>query len=150
MTYASIVVGTDGSATAERAIVQAATLAAADGALLVVVTAYTPGEGAAHDIDPDVVPADIRFVLTDRVQAEELGVHGRAVAEAAGAGKVVVQAIPGDPAAVLLEVAKDFDAGLIVVGSRGLSSHVHFILGSVASSVAHHAPCDVLVAHTTA
>lgn len=150
MTYASIVVGTDGSATAERAIVQAATLASADGARLVIVTAYTPGEGAAHDIDPDVVPADIRFALTDRVQAEELGVLGREVAKAAGAGKVVVQAVPGDPAGVLLEVAKDFDAGLIVVGSRGLSSHAHFILGSVASSVAHHAPCDVLVAHTTA
>lgn len=150
MTYASIVVGTDGSATAERAIVQAATLAAADGARIIIVTAYRPGEGAAHDIDPDVVPADIRFALTDRVQAEELGERGRDVAKAAGAGKVVVQAVPGDPAGVLLEVAKDFDAGLIVVGSRGLSSHAHFIVGSVASSVAHHAPCDVLVAHTTA
>ena len=150
MTYANIVVGTDGSATAERAIVQAATLAAADGARLVIVTAYTPGEGAAHDIDPDGVPADIRFALTDRVQAEELGVHGREVAKEAGAGKVVVQAVPGDPAGVLLDVAKDFDAGLIVVGSRGLNSHAHFLLGSVASSVAHHAPCDVLVAHTTA
>ncbi len=150
MTYRNIVVGTDGSATAERAIAQAATLASSDGARLVIVTAYTPGQGAAHEVDPDIVPADIRFTLTDRVQAEELGSHGREVAKAAGAGKVVVQAIPGDPAGVLLEAAKDFDAELIVVGSRGLSSHAHFLLGSVAASVAHHAPCDVLVAHTTA
>lgn len=149
MTYASIVVGTDGSPTAQRAVVQAATLAAADSARLVIVTAYTPGEGAAHDVDADTVPQDIRFVLTDRVQAEELGALGRTAAKAAGVEKVVVQAIPGDPAEVLLEAAKDFDADLIVVGSRGLSSHAHFILGSVASSVAHHAPCDVLVAHTT-
>ena len=61
----------------------------------------------------------------------------------------MVQALEGDPAHVLLEAAKDFDADLIVVGSRGLTSHAHFILGSVAASVAHHAPCDVLVAHTT-
>jgi nucleotide-binding universal stress UspA family protein len=150
MTYSNIVVGTDGSSTAERAVGRAATLASLDGARLVIVTAYTPGEGAAHDVDADTVPADIRFMLTDRVQAEELGAKGREVAKAAGAGKVVVQAIAGDPAEVLLEAAKDFDAELIVVGSRGLNSHAHFILGSVASSVAHHAPCDVLVAHTTA
>lgn len=149
MTYSNIVVGSDGSVTAERAVVQAASLAAADGARLIIVTAYTPGKGAAHDVDPDAVPEDIRYMLTDRVQAEELGIKGRAAAKTAGAGKIVVQAIPGDPAEVLLEAAKDFDAELIVVGSRGLASHAHFILGSVAASVAHHAPCDVLVAHTT-
>lgn len=147
MTYQSIVVGTDGSASAERAVAEAGTLAGSEGARLIIVTAYRPGEHTS-DVDPDAVPEDIRFVLTDRVQAEELGVHGSAVAKAAGAAKVVVQAIPGDPAEVLLEVAKDFNADLIVVGSRGLSSHAHFILGSVAASVAHHAPCDVLVAHT--
>lgn len=149
MTYGSIVVGSDGSATAERAVAEAATLAAADGARVVIVTAYEPGSAPVRGVDPDSVPSDIRYMLTDRVQAEELGVHGRAVAMEAGAGKVVVQAIAGDPAEVLLEAARDFNADLIVVGSRGLSSHAHFILGSVASSVAHHAPCDVLVAHTT-
>jgi nucleotide-binding universal stress UspA family protein len=149
MGYSSIVVGTDGSPTAQRAVEQAGQLAAADAARLVIVTAYVPGEGAATGIDPDDVPADIRFTLTDRVQAEELAEGGRAAAHAAGAGKVVVQALPGDPSHVLLEAARDFDADLIVVGSRGLTSHAHFILGSVAASVAHHAPCDVLVAHTT-
>jgi nucleotide-binding universal stress UspA family protein len=150
MTYASVVVGTDGSETATRAVAQAAELAASEGARLIIVTAYTPGEGPAHGVDADAVPADIRFALTDRVQAEELVEAGREQARAAGAPKVVVQALPGHPAEVLLEAAKDFSADLIVVGSRGLSSHAHFILGSVAASVAHHAPCDVLVAHTTA
>ncbi|HEX4868749.1 MAG TPA: universal stress protein [Acidimicrobiales bacterium] len=148
MTYSSIVVGTDGSATAQQAVEQAAVLAAADGARLVVVTAFRAGAGPAHDIDSNSLPEDIRFVLTDQVQAEELAARGREVAKAAGAGKVVVQALAGEPAEVLLEAAADFDADLIVVGSRGLSSHAHFILGSVAASVAHHAPCDVLIAHT--
>lgn len=148
MTYSSIVVGTDGSPTAEQAVAQAATLAAADGARLVIVTAYEPGEDHPGGVDPDRVPEDIRFTLSDRVQAEALGAHGRAAAKEAGVGQVIVQAIPGDPAHVLIEAAQEMGAELIVVGSRGLSSHAHFILGSVASTVAHHAPCDVLVAHT--
>jgi nucleotide-binding universal stress UspA family protein len=147
MAYASIVVGTDGSPTAERAVLQASTMAAAEGARVVIVTAYVPTGNASADAA--AVPDDLRFVLSDRVQAEELAERGRKIAKEAGVGKVVVQAIAGDPASVLLEAAKDFDADLIVVGSKGLTSHAHFILGSVASSVAHHAPCDVLVAHTT-
>jgi nucleotide-binding universal stress UspA family protein len=97
----------------------------------------------------DAVPSDIRYTLTDRVQTEELAEAARSLATAAGVRKVVVQALEGEPGQVLLDAARDFDADLIVVGSRGLTSHAHFILGSVASSVAHHAPCDVLVAHTT-
>ena len=149
MAYQSVIVGTDGSPTAQRAVSQAAELAAADGARLVIVTAYVPG-GASSSAEADAVPEDIRFTLTERVQAEELAQRGRVVAKDLGVAKVVIQAIAGDPGAVLLEAAKDFNADLIVVGSRGLTSHAHFILGSVASSVAHHAPCDVLVAHTTA
>jgi len=149
MGYTSIVVGTDGSATAERAAQEAAGLAAEEGARLVVVSAYQPKGEVVTRTDAERVPADLRYLLADRTQAEELAERGRSIARDAGVAKVVVQAIEGDPAAVLLEAAKDFDADLIVVGSKGLTSDAHFILGSVASSVAHHAPCDVLVAHTT-
>jgi nucleotide-binding universal stress UspA family protein len=149
MAYESIVVGTDGSETAQRAVEHAATLAAADGARLVIVSAYLPGEGEDRSAQADALPADIRHTLTDRVQTEELTERGRAAAKALGVPKVVVQALEGDPAQTLIAAAADFDADLIVVGSRGLTSHAHFILGSVASSVAHHAPCDVLIAHTT-
>lgn len=149
MTYSSIVVGTDGSPTTQRAVAQAAALAAADGARLVVVTAYHEGDRPTDDVAPDDLPEDIRHVLTDRVQAEELVGSARDVARAAGVSRTVVQALPGEPADALLEAARDFDADLIVVGSRGLDRHAHVILGSVAASVSHHAPCDVLIAHTT-
>jgi nucleotide-binding universal stress UspA family protein len=49
---------------------------------------------------------------------------------------------------VLIDVAEEFGADAIVVGSRDLTGVARFILGSVASTVAHHAPCDVLVVHT--
>jgi nucleotide-binding universal stress UspA family protein len=149
MTYGSIVVGTDGSATAQRAVAQAAAMAAADGARLVIVSAYLPGDRREPTEEVDALPSDIRYTLTDRVQTEELAEEGRQLAKTAGVRKVVVQALEGEPGQVLLDAARDFDADLIVVGSRGLTSHAHFILGSVASTVAHHAPCDVLVAHTT-
>jgi nucleotide-binding universal stress UspA family protein len=147
--YTSIVVGTDGSETATRAVAQAAGVAAADGARLVVVSAYTPGAHRPAAADAAEIPDEIRYTLTDRVQAEELTAAARAMAKDAGVAKVVVQALPGEPGHVLLETAQEFAADLIVVGSRGLTSHAHFLLGSVASTVTHHAPCDVLVAHTT-
>ena len=146
MAYRNVVVGSDGSETAERAVRQAGELAASSGARLVVVTAYLPSDGRDATRE-DALPADLRWVLTDRAQAEELARHGRTLAREAGAERVSVQAIEGDPSDAILEVAKDFDADAIVVGSVGLTGAARF-LGSVASSVAHHAPCDVLIVHT--
>lgn len=144
MSYRTIVVGTDGSATAGRAVSAAVGLAASDGARLVVVTAFHREDGK----DVDAVPADVRWMLTDANEAEGHARAAREEAAAAGLGDVVVQAIEGDAADKLIETATDFDADLIVVGSVGLTGSARF-LGSVASSVLHHAPCDVLVVHTS-
>src|SRR5688572_8778155 len=114
MGYRSIVVGTDGSITAERAVRQAAALAADEGARLVVVSAYEPKGTLAASAEASRVPDDIQYTLTDRAQTEELAERGRAIAREAGVAKVVVQALEGDPAGALVEAAKDFDADLIV------------------------------------
>ena len=148
MTYRQVVVGTDGSATAEGAVRTAAGMAAAFGARLTVVTAF------AHDPDAEAelqagVPEDVRWALTDRTQAEEKAQHGRTLAKEAGATDVVVATDEGPPADVLLAVATDVGADLLVVGSRGMTGASRFVLGSVANTVSHHAPCDVLVVHTT-
>jgi nucleotide-binding universal stress UspA family protein len=146
--YSSVVVGTDGSATAELAVRHAARLASASQARLVVVTAYEP-HGDADAKQELEAPDELRWALTDRNQAETKARHGRELASAEGATGTVVQAIAGQPAEVLLETARDFNADLIVVGSKGLTGAARFVLGSVASSVGHHAPCDVLIVHTT-
>ncbi|MDX6233437.1 MAG: hypothetical protein QOH68_2461 [Nocardioidaceae bacterium] len=148
MGYKNVVVGTDGSETAERAVADAAELAAASGARLIVVTAFTPAHDHEAGARAQAAPDDIRWMLADRNQAEEKARHGRELAKAAGAGDVVVQTADGDPSDVLLAAAEDFGADLIVVGSKGLTGASRFILGSVASGVSHHAPCDVLVVHT--
>jgi nucleotide-binding universal stress UspA family protein len=76
--YSNIVVGTDGSATAERAVDHAAALAVADGARVIVVTAFSGvGPGPAAGSQSDGIPDDLRFVLSDRVQAETLAERGR-------------------------------------------------------------------------
>jgi nucleotide-binding universal stress UspA family protein len=146
--YRTVVVGTDGSETAQLAVRHAGKVAADNEARLVVVTAYEP-QGDELVNKEGQAPEDIRWALTDRVQAEELANKGRAIAKEQGATGIVAQAIPGSPADVLLEAAQDFDADVIIVGSKGLTSSVRFVLGSVASSVSHHAPCDVLIVHTT-
>jgi nucleotide-binding universal stress UspA family protein len=147
VSYQSVVVGTDGSATAELAVRHAGQIATDNGARLIVVTAYEPRDDQLAK-DAEGVPEDIRWALTDRVQAEELARHGRQLALELGATGVVAQAIPGSPPDVLLEAAQDFNADVIVVGSKGLTGAGR-VLGSVASSVSHHAPCDVLIVHTT-
>lgn len=144
MIYRTIVVGTDGSDSARRAVEHAVSLASSDESRLVVVTAFE-GHDAKED---DSIPSDVRWMINDRNAAESHARAGRELARAEGVDDVVVQAVEGDPAAMLLETATDFNAELIVVGSVGLTASSRFILGSVASSVLHHAPCDVLVVHT--
>lgn len=144
MGYRTIVVGTDGSDTARRAVARAAELAAADDARLVVTTAFERQEGTTDDTIPD----DVRWMLTDSNTAESHARKGRELAYEVGVSDVVVQAVAGSPAEMLIETAETFSADLIVVGSVGLTASTHFLLGSVASTVLHHAPADVLVVHT--
>jgi len=134
MPYTAVVVGTDGSATSEVAVRHAGKLAADQGARLVVVTAYEES-------------GDKR-ALTDRGQAEDKARYGETLAVEVGATNVVARAVAGSPFDVLLEAANDFEADVIVVGSKGLTGASRFVLGSVASAVSHHAPCDVLIVQT--
>lgn len=51
----------------------------------------------------------------------------------------------GNPDHEIVELAEELDAGLIVVGSRGLGGVKRALLGSVSDSVVRHAHCSVLV-----
>lgn len=144
MPYTSIVVGTDGSATADKAVRHAAQLSALAGCRLVIVTAFESDDDSASDS----IPADVRWMVNDRNAADAIARAAREAATGLGAPEVVVQAVRGAAADQLLDTAETFSADLIVVGSVGLASSARFVLGSVASTVSHHAPCDVLVVHT--
>jgi nucleotide-binding universal stress UspA family protein len=51
----------------------------------------------------------------------------------------------GDPVESIAEVARDWPADLVVIGSHGRDSLDRVLLGSVAEGVARHAPCPVLI-----
>jgi nucleotide-binding universal stress UspA family protein len=55
----------------------------------------------------------------------------------------------GGPADVILHVAEEQNADLVIVGNKGMSGAKRFLLGSVPNKVSHHAPCSVLIVRTS-
>ena len=55
----------------------------------------------------------------------------------------------GTPASKIIEVAKEWPADLVVMGSHGRGKIEGLLLGSVSQAVLHHAPCPVLVVPQT-
>jgi nucleotide-binding universal stress UspA family protein len=55
----------------------------------------------------------------------------------------------GDPGQLICEVAKNWNANLIVMGRRGLSSLSELFMGSTSNYVLHHVPCNVLTIQGT-
>ncbi|MEM6614450.1 MAG: universal stress protein [Cyanobacteria bacterium P01_C01_bin.72] len=51
----------------------------------------------------------------------------------------------GNPGWEICELADNWSADLIIVGSRGLQGLKEMFLGSVSNYVTHHAPCSVLI-----
>lgn len=57
--------------------------------------------------------------------------------------KISGEIIQGSPRQVIVEEAEKWNADLVVMGSRGLSTWNRLLLGSVSNSVVHHANCSV-------
>ena len=146
--FASIVVGTDGSESAEEAVRQAVELAARLGATLRIVSAYEPVPAGRLREEAQQVPPDLQWMINPR---EDVDATLRNAAEAALEGGVEAEtyARQGDPADAILDVAEEQGADLIVVGNKGMTGARRFLLGSVPNRVSHHAPCSVLIIRTS-
>jgi nucleotide-binding universal stress UspA family protein len=57
---------------------------------------------------------------------------------------------PGSPGRVICDLARTWEADLIIMGRRGLSGLKEILVGSVSNYVLHHAPCSVLTVHPKA
>jgi nucleotide-binding universal stress UspA family protein len=134
----TIVVGTDGSQTARRAVAIAAELARSLGAELHVVHGFRdPAAGQETLASGDRWRQANEAVLADALAdpaLEGVRVHGHTVA--------------GGAVEALVSVADETGADLIVVGNRGLHGPSGS-LDSVAGRVARATPCHLLVAKTT-
>jgi nucleotide-binding universal stress UspA family protein len=149
--FKSIVVGTDGSETATRAVEVAAELAGAeDGAVLHIVSVTKPVSAAAVGLS-QIAPAGAGVVQgqwqDDAVR--DLNEQLKRVADKIGGAvpSIETYARIGAPADVLCELARQRHADLIVVGNRGMKGGRR-LLGSVPNDVSHHAPCSVLIVQT--
>jgi nucleotide-binding universal stress UspA family protein len=143
--FKSIVVGTDGSPTADVALERAVALASAFGARLHVVSAYEP---APAKVGGNPAPAEAaEWSISPHFKVD--AVLERAANIAQG-GKVEIKphGPRGDAASAILSVAQEEQADLIVLGSRGMQG-ARRVLGSVPNTVSHKAPCDVLIVQTT-
>jgi nucleotide-binding universal stress UspA family protein len=121
--YERILVGTDGSPTAAKAVDRAAALAATMGARLTVVSV-----GTADHAEGVVAAEKERVAAAHGIDAE-------------------TTTAVGDPSSVLIDMSSGYD--LLVVGNKGMTGASRFFLGSVPNKVSHHSPCSLLIVHTT-
>jgi nucleotide-binding universal stress UspA family protein len=146
--FRSIVVGTDGSATASEAVRQAVELAKDVGARIELVSAYEPVSPQRLRQELKQVPEDLQWMINLREDVDTTLEEAAEIARNAGV-TVETYARQGDPADAILDVAEETDADLIVVGNKGMTGAKRFLLGSVPNKVSHHAPCSVLIIRTT-
>jgi nucleotide-binding universal stress UspA family protein len=137
--FQTVVVGADQSDTATEAVRQAIELVKLTGGRLHIVSAYRPQQfstsgGEEREIDSGDLAESVLADHASRARAAgiEAQTHARS----------------GPAAEEICEVAAEVHADLIVVGNKGMVG-VRRVLGSVPNSVAHHAPCSVLIANTT-
>jgi nucleotide-binding universal stress UspA family protein len=147
--FASILVGSDGSATARSAVHYAIDLARELGARLLIVSAYEPVSGLRLREKRLEAPAAVQWMVNPREDVLTMLEEAAAEARSVGVTAVETFARQGDAADAILDVAEEQRCDLIVVGNKGMTGAKRFLLGSVPNKVSHHAPCSVLIVRTT-
>ena len=152
--YTNVVVGTDFSETADRAVEQAAAIAKSFAAQLHIVTAFKPAmtssiagsslEAMAYGAATALSEADTH--IADEVESRLAALEKHYAKDGL---KVKTHGIAADPADALIDVCEGCGADLVVVGNRGMGGVKRFVLGSVPNKISHHSPCSVLIVHTS-
>lgn len=126
-----ILVGTDGSATANEAVDWAAALASQNDAELVLVRVLSPATATEAG-------------TADRVEVDLAQLATRC-AGPRGTARVLVDE---DPARAIVRVAVEEEPDLVVVGSAGMTGRKKFLLGNVPNRVSHLCPFSVVIVKT--
>ena len=123
--YSRILVGTDGSATAARAVDRAVEVATVTGASLTVLSA---GKG----------DSGLKVAQQEADRHRDSGVQ------------IDARSSSKDPVSALIDTAEEGGYDLIVVGNKGMTGARRFIpIGAVPNKVIHHLPTAVLIVRTT-
>lgn len=138
--FSTIAVGTDGSATASEAVQVAADLARRFDAALVLLSAFKKGDRSAS-----AEAVELQWASSSAARVREVLNRAEAALKEQGLD-CATRVDEGDAAEVLVRLAGECRADLLVIGNKGMQRRM---LGSVPNSVAHNAPCSVLVVKTT-
>jgi nucleotide-binding universal stress UspA family protein len=136
--HSAIIVGTDGSESALKAVEQAAEIAGARFARFLMVCAYHPLTAKQQSILAAAVGPTSMYQVA--------GIE--AAKEALEAADVTATLVKGDPGQAQLTTASEQVADLIVVGDGGINTLCGRLVGSVPSDVSQLASCDVRIVHT--
>jgi nucleotide-binding universal stress UspA family protein len=137
--YSKVLVATDGSECAKRAVESAIKLVkASNGSLTITHVLQVPSTvGFGKTLTEDILMlyrSDAKAFLAEQQHEAEL--HGV---------KAETLLLKGNPAKAILDAAKAMNADLIVVGSRGLGGVKGLLLGSVSNAIVHGSEVPVLV-----
>jgi nucleotide-binding universal stress UspA family protein len=130
-----ILLATDGSEDAVRATEAASDLAQRSGAELHVVHIWHDVPGFAHDFVKRELKKQGQEILDEQVG--KIRARGVEVTEAHLRG--------GRTSNEVIKLTKEIDAGLLIVGSRGLGTVKRILMGSQSEEIVHHAQVPVLV-----
>jgi nucleotide-binding universal stress UspA family protein len=138
----TVAVGTDGSETADEAVRQAVEIAQRFGAKLVLLSAFQDSVGASATGGQDI---ELQWATSSSARLRSILEGTEADVRRAGV-ECETRTDEGDPAEVLVRLAAESGADLLVIGNKGMKRRV---LGSVPNTVTHKAECSVLVVKTT-
>lgn len=141
-----VVVGTDGSVGADRALDVAADLAAGHGAELHIVTAWAPPHPDPWDLPPVGYSSTAEAVQDRQEGATRTAKDAAARVAARHPDLVVHTSTPEARAEDGLQHAAE-DAGMVVVGSRGHGALAGLMLGSTSRALLHHTRRPVMIVH---
>ena len=130
-----ILLATDGSEDAVRATEAASDLAQRSGAELHVVHVWHDVPGFAHDFVKRELKKQGQEILDEQV--EKIRAAGVEITQAHLRG--------GRTSNEVIKLTKEIDAGLLIVGSRGLGTVQRILMGSQSEEIVHHAQVPVLV-----
>ena len=147
MKRSTIIVGTDGSESALKAVEQTAEIAGARSARLLVVCDHPLTAKERSILAAAVAPSSMYQVAGTHAAKEALEAAKQRAVEA-GACHVTATLVNGDPGQALLTMASEQAADLLVEGNRGINTLSGRLLGSVPSNVSRRASCHVLIGPT--
>jgi nucleotide-binding universal stress UspA family protein len=137
MVFDSVICGIDASPEGLEAARQAARLMPPEGRLLLVVV--TDVNVAVH---AGYAAADV----LDRLRRDSAAALEGAVREVSALHPVESRLLEGTPSRLLKETIEQEGGTLLCVGSHGYRRAAGILIGSIATTLLHEAPCSVLVA----